>query len=506
MHTPAIDYRDVQGLVRFGYGHLPEACFLLLRVERAAAARSWLATVPISTAEELAEPPLTALQIAFTSDGLRALGVPASIVGRFSPEFLTGVSGEDSRSRRLGDVGANSPTRWQWGGPDGVPHLLVLLYAQRGGLAGLKETVTSQLPGAGLSQLRSLDAADLDGREPFGFKDGLHQPEIDWGLRRKAGAGDELAYGNIVAAGEFLLGYPNEYGLYTARPLLDGEEDPRSELPPALDFPDRHDLGRNGSYLVFRHLRQDVRGFWQYLDAQAKADPAARRAMAEAMVGRTMDGEPLVPVTSRPIPGVGPGEEDIRLNRFTFESDRDGVRCPLGAHVRRVNPRNADLPAGVRGPITRLLRILGFHREDFRTDTIASVRFHRLLRRARKFGPPLTPEEAIRERTPDGEERGLYFICLNANIGRQFEFVQNAWVQGTKFNGLTEERDPLVGGRGPILGRPVTDTFSFPQKDGARHRITGMPQLVTVRGGAYFFLPGIRAVRALASLGDRELS
>ncbi len=171
----------------------------------------------------------------------------------------------------------------------------------------------------------------------------------------------------------------------------------------------------------------------------------------------------------------------------------------MGAHIRRANPRNADLPDGTRGLILRLLRTLGFCRDSIRTDAIASVRFHHLLRRGRKYGSNLTPEQAIKREQPDGEERGLYFICLNANIGRQFEFVQNAWIMGTKFNGLTEESDPLLGNRTSIGGGSVANTFSLPQPDGVRRRLTGMPQFVTVRGGAYFFLPSIRAMRYLAT-------
>src|SRR6185295_16851218 len=99
----------------------------------------------------------------------------------------------------------------------------------------------------------------------------------------------------------------------------------------------------------------------------------------------------------------------------------------------------------------------------------------------------------------DGE-RGLYFVALNANLARQFEFVQNAWIMGTQVGGLVDERDPLVGSRESIPGSPTPDTFSLPQAAGLRRRITGLPQFVTVRGGAYFFLPGVRALRYLAGL------
>jgi deferrochelatase/peroxidase EfeB len=248
-------------------------------------------------------------------------------------------------------------------------------------------------------------------------------------------------------------------------------------------------------------LRQDVRGFWQFLDKQTNSDPVERRKLAEAMVGRTMDGRPLVPMSSRPIPGIGTDPEDAKLNLFTFESDAAGIRCPFGAHVRRTNPRNGDFPYGTSGLFSRLIHILGFGRKSIRDDMIASTRFHRILRRGREYGIGLPPEEALRGPDPEGDERGLHFICLNANIGRQFEFVQNAWIMGTKFDGLTEESDPLMGNREPVPGCRLTDTFSIPRENGLTRRIAGLPQFVTVRGGAYFFLPGIRALRYLAGPG-----
>ncbi|MGH7347399.1 MAG: Dyp-type peroxidase, partial [Candidatus Rokuibacteriota bacterium] len=175
-----------------------------------------------------------------------------------------------------------------------------------------------------------------------------------------------------------------------------------------------------------------------------------------------------------------------------------GTRCPIGAHVRRANPRSGDYPAGTTGLVSRLLRLLGFGGRGFEDDLVASARFHRVLRRGREYGPGLSPEDALRP-GPD-QDRGLRFICLNANIGRQFEFVQNAWIMGTKFAGLTEERDAIIGSREPIPGCPVTDNFSIPRDGGTARRITGLPAFVTVRGGGYFFLPSVRAVRYLASL------
>jgi Dyp-type peroxidase family len=500
MGADAIDYRDVQGLVRFGHGHLKEACFLLLRVDQAAPARAWLGAARFTTAETAVPPPDTALQVALTCEGLQALGVSREVLKKFSPEFLAGMAGDESRSRRLGDVGANSPAQWQWGSPGRVPHLLLTLYARPGGLQDFKQTVVAGLPQGGVSLLACLDTVEENGYEPFGFKDGISQPELDWELQRRVEVGKQITYSNLISLGEFLLGYPNEYGLYTDRPLLEENEDPGALLLPAVDEPGKRDLARNGTYLVFRHLRQDVQGFWRFLDEQAGGDPAVRQRLAEAMVGRSREGVPLAGTTEQSIPGIEDKGSDAELNRFTYAGDRDGVRCPFGAHVRRANPRNADLPDGTEGLLGRLIRSLGFCRESIRTDTIASSRFHRLLRRGRKYGSRLTQEEAIRQRPTEGEEQGLYFVSLNGNIGRQFEFVQNAWIMGTKFDRITEEGDPLLGNRQPLASGAVTDTFSRPQKSGLRDRVTGLPQFVTVRGGAYFFLPGIRALRYLASI------
>jgi deferrochelatase/peroxidase EfeB len=124
---------------------------------------------------------------------------------------------------------------------------------------------------------------------------------------------------------------------------------------------------------------------------------------------------------------------------------------------------------------------------------------HRLLRRGREYGPPTAPEGLATGiddgGIDDGRERGLHFVCLSASIARQFEFIQRTWVNNPKFSGLYEDADPLVGSR-----RAGADSFSI-QGQPVRTRLTGLPQFVTVRGGAYFFLPGIRAIRYLASLG-----
>ena len=492
-----VDYSEIQGLVRFGYSALSEACFFLLNIRDASSARSWLASAPVTTAVALDKPPQTALQVAFTRDGLKALGVPDAVLAEFSSEFLAGMAGVESRSRRLGDIGANSPQYWQWGGAGKIPHLVVMLYAQPGQLDTWKQTIQRANWVTAFEVLDCLPTSNLFGREPFGFNDGVSQPTLDW-KRERNPVGDQLKYGNILALGEFLLGYPNEYGKYTERPLLDAHERAASVLPFAEDAPHKRDLGRNGSYVVFRHLQQDVRGFWRFFDGQVGSEPEARQLFAESAVGRQLNGDPLLPLSRLPITGVD--AKTVAQNQFTFESDSGGERCPLGAHIRRANPRNADLPPGSEELFERLLHTLGFGNKGYRDDVIASTRFHRLLRRGREYGPALSPEQAIAD-VPDTGEHGIHFICITANILRQFEFVQNAWLSGTKFDALTEESDPLTGNREAIPGCPFTNTFSLQREDGVSTRLMNMPQFVTVRGGAYFFLPSLSALRYLATVG-----
>jgi Dyp-type peroxidase family len=484
-----VELGDVQGLLRFGYGHHTEACFLLLRVKDAAAARAFLAEAPVATVELAARLPETALQVAVSAAGLAALGLGEAQMRGFAEEFLAGMAGDEDRSRRLGDQDHSHPSRWAWGSGENQPHVLLLLYALPGRLADWRRELESRWA-PGFELLQALETADRDGHEPFGFRDGLSQPEVDWDRRRPMEDRDRLDYGNLTCLGEFLLGYPNEYGLYTDRPVLDPAFDPDRLLPRAEDQPDMADLGRNGSYLVLRQLHQDVPGFWRWLIEDANGDRDLAEQAAAKMVGRSLDGEPLVPAADG-------------SNAFDYDQDPHGVRCPIGAHVRRANPRTGDYPPGTRGLLLRVIRFFGFDAKAREFDLIASTRFHRLLRRGRGYGPQLSLDQALAD-PPPAVETGLHFICLAANIGRQFEFVQNAWIMGTRFAGLHGETDPLLGHRMPEPeGEPV-DCFSIPRPDGPDRRLCGLPRFVHVRGGAYFFLPGIHALRYLAGQSPKS--
>jgi Dyp-type peroxidase family len=517
MKPAAVDFSDVQGLVRHGYRKLKEAHYFLNRIKDVTAARAWLAKHQFTSAVARPEPD-GVLQVAFTFAGLQVLGISQAIQDGFPTDFRSGMTGDEARSRRLGDVGCNDPKRWSWGGRGNVPHLLIALIAKsEQGLAALEANIKDDLWDRAFLRPLCLSTSNMEGHEPFGFKDGVSQPRPDWkrelsrggrklDTRSRKSAPEKTLFGylteytNKSALGEFLLGYPNEYGHYTDRPLVDPTDDPSDVLPRAEDEPSKKDFARNGTYLVFRDLEQDVAAFWKYADSQAKHQDEKkhrdeREQFAQAMVGRKMTGEPLVERQTQLIAGVK--QKLAAENQFTFLTDPAGIKCPFGAHIRRANPRTADLPDGT----TRFNvagRLLGFGGTDPRYDHLESVRFHRILRRGREYGPPVTIDQALAEQTPPEGGRGLRFICLNANILRQFEFLQNSWIANPRFNGL-EEADPLLGNREKLCAGDRTDTFTWPQASGVNRRYEGLPAFVTVRGGAYFFMPGLRTLQYICN-------
>jgi Dyp-type peroxidase family len=220
---------------------------------------------------------------------------------------------------------------------------------------------------------------------------------------------------------------------------------------------------------VFRQLAQDVAKFWNFLDHETldrhgRSDPWARDRLGAKFVGRWRSGAPLV---------LSPKCDDRDLgseNNFTyFEKDVQGTRCPIGSHIRRSNPRDS------LGPET--------------TTALTSANRHRILRRGRSYGPHI--ENPL---VDDGVKRGLHFICLNSDIERQFEFVQQTWINSRVFGGLEGEVDPLIG------NLPKGDCIFTVQGEPLRTRVHGLSRFVTVKGGAYFFLPSIKALRYLASL------
>jgi deferrochelatase/peroxidase EfeB len=537
MIRPEVDKSDVQAIAWTAFGSLKGASYMLLRVIEPHAARQWLRGLAPTNLHDLSVDDAKknvdgvkknggeTYQIAFTAAGLLALGIDETIVKRFSPEFVEGMASDENRSRRLGDTGANAPTNWSWGVGDKEPHiLLILLSSDAERLGAFAAKMLELAEASGLSKIDILPTSDMDDVEPFGFSDGISQPSFDWDRPRTPGTTADRDYTNLLALGELLLGYRNEYGLLTERPWLDASEKNAGMLPKASHPPGRRDLGLNGSYLVYRQLAQDVRGFWRWVAGEAARVSVTMDELAESMVGRRLGGEPLADLTlGRSIPGVESRNSDF--NGFLYDTDPDGLSCPIGAHIRRANPRTGDAPGGRQGPLDNLLVMLGLTVRRARAatsstlpwprnttvwpflrsedDAIASARFHRILRRGREYGGQIDRKSALDPATPD-PQAGIHFLCLNANIARQFEFVQGAWIASAKFAALTGEQDPLLGNREPFPTAPIakpqpTDGFSRPGAPPQCRHATGLPQFVNVRGGAYFFLPGLAALRWIAS-------
>nr|WP_315381957.1 hypothetical protein [uncultured Sphingomonas sp.] len=473
MPAPRADLHDVQALVRSGFGSLGAARYLLLRIGDAAAAKAWLARqVPTPAGAVGGGTTLDrVLQIAFTRAGLIAAGFEAAELETLAPEFLDGMAGSERRSHRLGDVGENAPERWHWGVGANEPHMVLVLIARRDAFGDWASAIEQDALASGFTRVAALDSCpgDEDGRpsrEPFGFADGLSQPDLDWEARLALTGAVNRDYRPGIALGEVLLGHTNEYGAVAG--------DPGGPL-----------VQRNGSYLVYRQLEQDVAGFWRWTAEAAGRGQA--RWLAERLVGRGIDGDALPGLA-----GKGAGAND-----FLFKRDPHGIACPLGAHVRRANPRVGDDPLGRRGFVRDLIATLGFA-GPAQEDAVASARFHRLLRRGRPYGTLLSPEAALGLDGP-APEAGLHFLCLNANLARQFEFVQGAWLASPTFAGLCQESDPLLGNRLPFPDARRTDLFRYHDAEGLPRIAQALPRFVTVRGGAYFFLPGLAGLASIAA-------
>jgi deferrochelatase/peroxidase EfeB len=283
----------------------------------------------------------------------------------------------------------------------------------------------------------------------------------------------------VVAPGEFILGYGDNRGDTPSSPVVAAEHD-RVLLPSLTsDLPGRfpgfepgrasspRDFGRNGSYLVIRQLEQDAKGFHAHVQQQADrlnqdfpSAPITAKLVAAKMVGRWQDGSSLVRNPFEPA-----NKPD---NEFLYGvEDPQGVRCPYGAHVRRAFPRDSLSP-------------------DAPSQLSISNR-HRLLRRGRAY-----------KSSEEGEARGLLFMCLNSDIERQFEFVQQTWITSPNFHGLAGEPDPLASSA-PDAERRQKRDLTIPTPSG-QIALKDIQSFVTVRNGGYFFLPSRSAILFLANL------
>jgi Dyp-type peroxidase family len=504
---------DVQGLIRRGYKSLPAAQFLLLKIIDGAEAKKYFkiladSFITSSNKPKSGEPPnyfddKKAVQIAFTSSGLKQLGLAENILSTFSREFIEGMSfsytdpnnGEkiiSERSTLLGDVNANDPKHWHWGSRDNQVDTILLLYAESEEALGKLRNDCYETLQKGLTMVYNAQTFHYNPkdaiREHFGFSDGISQPIIK-GFKKSADALND----QLLNPGEIVLGHKNEYDSYSPSPWFD-ENGEQTDLDPVPGSATRKDLGKNGSYLVFRQMEQDVENFYNYalkFSKENAGDPEAMAIkLAAKMIGRWPEGQSLAVC---PVLPCKPAEN---LNDFLyFEKDKAGTGCPFGAHVRRTNPRD-QVHAG---------------RDGDSKLSLAMSKKHRILRRGRIYGQPLADDlkaesilktvknNALQSSWPTGLNtktnitRGIHFMCLVSDISRQFEFIQSVWSNTSSFAELNNEVDPIISPR-PTPDQQDCHEFTTPQEI-IRNRYKNVPEFTTVVGGAYFFLPGIRALK-----------
>ena len=482
-----LDREDMQGLIARGYREHVASTFLLFRFRpnSIVEAKRWLASLPVkNSASARSDAHVngddTYINIAFSYGGLQRLGCPAAILSGFSDEFCAGMTAPH-RSRILGDEGDNAPDKWQWGSEKQPVDGVLLVYARtHATLRTRYSSLSANFDSCGIDVVKKIDTCRLPhDKEHFGFHDAIANPIIE-GLGGRSTATSMPP----VKAGEFILGYKNEYLHYTARPVVDRTLDPHHILKDDVEGSGGADFGRNGSYLVFRQLRQNVYGFWSFIDQTIGKLPKLpaqnpRLWLGAKMVGRWQSGAPTVLTPDYDDHGLAKADDFLYR-----DSDPDGIACPISAHIRRVNPRDGFMLVNA-------------------SRSIALSNRHRLLRRGRSYGPALTksmlPQDMLAH-GPDDVDRGLCFICLTANISRQFEFVQGSWINDPSFNTLHDDVDPLLGKRGRFTsadGQQSTEgTFTIPASP-VRLRVHGLINFITMRGGAYFFAPGKAALRYL---------
>ena len=415
-----------------------------LTIRNAAEGRAWLSGIieKVGTGKAVAAGAAGDTRwvtVAFTWNGLRGLGVDEASLATFPEEFRQGMA---ARAEVLGDTGANHPNHWVDGLASPDLHGIVILFARD--VAERDRCVREhQQYVARFPAVRALSTLDLEATPP------LEYAHDHFGYRDRLsqpvidGTGEVPTPGSgaPLKAGEFFLGYPDEAGVTQA-------------LEPEI-------LGRNGSFLAYRRMQEHVGAFRQFLQQHGRS-PEEQELIAAKLMGRWRSGAPLVLSPEKDDPALGADPQ--RNNDFNYaKMDPHGYAVPLGSHIRRMNPR----------------------------DTAANMNRRRMIRRGGTYGPPL-PEGA----PEDGVERGIAAFVGCASLIRQFEFAQNVWANDRTFHELGNERDPIIGTHDGTL------EFKIPKRP-IRKVIKGLPAFTTVRGGAYFFLPGKRALRYLADLTTR---
>jgi Dyp-type peroxidase family len=452
---PKLNLFDIQGFVARGYT-FPCASYLLVEILDHQAGREFVRRVTgrVTNAEPWDNKPPSTLNIGFTWKGLRKLGLPDATLLSFPDEFYQGMR---ARNRILGDIGRNGPENWEPVWKEDI-HVWLAVYAESAQELARRcdemKRFMQETGGARLLYTQPAAAVRIDGepttKEHFGYTDGFGNPDYE-GVERDTipGQGKLTPDGKWapLATGEFILGYPDE-----AREL------------PACPVP--YLLGINGTYMAYRKLHQNVASFREYLAEKGKQYHGGADKLAAKFVGRWQDGTPLELSPDRADPKLV--QDQSRNTNFVYGQDPGGARCPIGSHIRRANPRDA----------------FGFNGE--------LVNRRRIMRRGMPYGE-YTPED---QPARDQDDHGIVFMSLGASLFRQFEFVQQQWISYGNDARLGSDKDLLVGchsdGRDKFVVQGTADPGNTPFICG------GLPDFVELRGGEYFFLPSLTALRLIA--------
>lgn len=377
------------------------------------------------------------IAVAITYSGLVALGLPDESLQSFPEAFRVGMA---ARADELRDHGVNDPQHWEPAFGSGAIHIGISAFSDSEETwRRTVDTARDHYEGRpGLTVLTVEDFGAQPGDlNPLGYRDSIGQPAID-------GSGVEPlpGQGPAIRAGEFILGYPGETGL-------------------PLPAPQPDVLGRNSTYVGLRKYQTRVGAFNRFLHANSKTDEE-RELLAAKLVGRWRSGAPLTLAPDRDDPALG--ADPLRNDDFTYAADPVGHQAPLGCHMRRMNPR------------------------DTKMAILADVNLHRIIRRSTTFGAPYDPDALSPQE--DETPRGLHFIFISAKAMATMEFLQQEWINNGNFMSLGDERDPNIGLQ---EDRAV---YTIP-RDPVRRRIHGIETFNVLRGGEYFFMPSLSALRWL---------
>lgn len=449
---------DVQGNIIRGY-RAAVAHHFSLRVQDGPAARAFLTQLVdgngqdlprVTSAEVWDEKPPYMLNVSVSAQGLRALGVPAGLIARFPEAFLQGPAHQE-RASNNGDVGPSAPEHWEIGGPSNSVHLMVSLFSNadehsQKQFARAHEQLLKAFSHHHLTLVHHHRAQAMpEGRVHFGYVDGIAQPRL-----AGVDSGEDSDLQPLASVGEFLLGQ-NYTSVYGGSSLGD--------LPAPLC--------ENATYVAVRVLDQDVAAFESVLDQVSAQQGVDREWVAAKMMGRWRDGKPLAQsptglgADGQPVPqGINAFDYAPSLAYPNQTNDHVGLQCPVGSHIRRMNPRSS-LVAGQ--PYSR-----------------------RIIRRGMPYGSPW-------DASKPNERRGLFGLFLCADLNRQFEFLMQQWANtDSSASGLRGTQDPIIG------SQDLGGLYRIAQPDGAAPIEFKLPRLVNTKGSLYMLMPGLGGLRWLA--------